>query len=129
SMSCGTLVAGFGGSGPFGHPYATPDNGFWAQDESVDDATRKLEEAIEAARHAGMRAEAMVAAGHVTAQRYGRDAVRLALGEMVRRLEGDARSQAADPQALTRSAWTAGTGLWLRGQIAAARRLMSSRVA
>src|SRR4030095_761651 len=110
------VVAGFGGTGPFDHPYATATNGFWARDESVEDATAKLRIAIEFVRRRDSRVDDMIAAGLATAEQYGRAAVLDALRRMVERLRDNSSAGAKTPvRSMRPRAWAAAAGMWARG--------------
>lgn len=74
AMASGCLVAGFTGLG--GRDYATPDNGFWADEEDVFGAADAVGQALRTLLTEPRRAAAMRAAGLATAARYSFDAMR-----------------------------------------------------
>lgn len=83
AMCCGCLVAGYGGLGPFPHPYANEENGLWAADRSVDQATSQVLRAIRLVRENGPQLLRYLNAGRNTVEAYTKDAVKRALADMV----------------------------------------------
>lgn len=83
AMACGCLVAGFPGTGPFPHPYATPANGLWAPDRDAPAAARAVCRAVELVKANGPELAAYHAAGRATLARFTRDTCRDALAEVV----------------------------------------------
>lgn len=75
AMAAGCLVAGFTGYG--GREYASPINGFWADD--LDCVLRALGAAADLCVDGGPVKDAMIAAGHETAARWSRAAMAEAL--------------------------------------------------
>ena len=53
AMSCGCLVAGYAGTHPFPHPYATEENGLWAPDGSIREAIAQVLRGIRLVRRGG----------------------------------------------------------------------------
>ncbi len=70
AMSCGCLVAGYPGTGHFPHPYASPENGFWAPDRSVAAAARQVGQALEVVREQGDELQRRRSVGQSAAARY-----------------------------------------------------------
>jgi len=83
AMACNAVVAGYPGTGGFPHPYASPDNGFWARDNDVETAVSALGRAINVVRHGGQEYQKILEAGRATARRFSREAVLRALTDMV----------------------------------------------
>lgn len=74
AMRCGCVVAGYRGTDPFPHPYATEANGFWAKDRSVSEAAQQLSTALIAVSRGGPSLEAMRSAAKATVDRYSEKA-------------------------------------------------------
>lgn len=83
AMACGCLVAGYGGTGQFAHPYATADNGLWVPDRDVQGAACAIRSAIDLVRGGGDRWRRYLEMGRRTAARFGEDQVCEALAGMV----------------------------------------------
>jgi hypothetical protein len=88
AMACGCLVAGFGGTGRFPHPYATLKNGIWASDRNVGDAIRAVQTAIDVVRKAGASYGAYLDAGRRTVQRFTKESMVDALSELLLTVQG-----------------------------------------
>jgi glycosyltransferase involved in cell wall biosynthesis len=84
AMTCGCIVAGYRGTDPFPHPYATPENGFWARDRSVHDASRQVVRAVQLVATGGGALARLQEAGALTAGRFRRSAFDLRVAELVR---------------------------------------------
>lgn len=82
AMACGSVVAGFPGTGRFTHPYASPENGFWAPDRDIVAASACVVKAIDLARSGGTAYEALRAEGRQTACRFSKEAALAALREL-----------------------------------------------
>jgi Glycosyl transferases group 1 len=87
AMACGSVVAGFAGTGAFAHPYATPQNGLWAPDCNVPAAVIAVREAIEVVRQGGERYQKYHAAGRRTAERFTKEAVLESLRDFLKVIE------------------------------------------
>lgn len=93
AMACGCVVAGYAGTGLFPHPYANPQNGYWAKDRSVTAAARQLERALKAVLVSAPRAQEVRAAGYETARRYQGDLFAAGLQQLSEALrEGGTRT-------------------------------------
>jgi glycosyltransferase involved in cell wall biosynthesis len=97
AMACGSLVAGFAGTGAFAHPYATPENGLWAPDRNIPAAVRATREAIAVVRQGGERYQKYLAAGRKTAERFTREAVLESLRDFVKVVESRAYQSRRSP--------------------------------
>ncbi len=68
AMASDCVVAGFTGIG--GREYATPENGFWAEEDDLTGCVRQLAEAVRLSRETGARRVAYSAACMSTAAQY-----------------------------------------------------------
>lgn len=83
AMACGCLVAGFGGTGRFPHPYATPANGLWVPDRNVEAAAAAVQSAIEVVRTGGERYSKYLDAARQTVLRFTKEEMHRGLREML----------------------------------------------
>lgn len=93
AMASGCVCAGFTGIG--GRQYATPDNGFWVDEDDCLAAADALARAISLARAGGAPLRRHVEAGLATAQQWSYAAFRQDLEAAWMRLAPDARLAAA----------------------------------
>jgi len=82
AMICGCLVAGFGGTRRFPHPYARRGNGLWASDLNVEQAAKAVCKAIRLATDQGPKYQQIIKNAQATAALYNRDAAISGLQEM-----------------------------------------------
>jgi glycosyltransferase involved in cell wall biosynthesis len=76
AMACGSVVAGFGGTERFNHPYATSGNGYWADnDDDADSAIRRVSEMIRDVQSNPARIKGLVAQSLVTIESYSKPRV------------------------------------------------------
>lgn len=68
AMASGCVVAGFTGIG--GRDYATPENGFWAEEDDFPGVVRQLAEAVKLSRETGPRRDAYAQAAVQIAAAY-----------------------------------------------------------
>ncbi len=92
AMNCGCVVAGYGGTGRFPHPYASAENGLWAPDRSVGPAAARVCEALTLVRRGGAELQRIVSAGQKTAGAYSAGAFE----DAVARLAGAAAKNSFD---------------------------------
>jgi glycosyltransferase involved in cell wall biosynthesis len=86
AMACGSVVAGFGGTERFTHPYATPGNGYWADsDNDADSAIRRVSEMIRDVQSDPVRIQSLLAQSLVTIEPYSKPRV---LAGLTRLLDG-----------------------------------------
>jgi glycosyltransferase involved in cell wall biosynthesis len=83
AMICGCLVAGFGGTGRFPHPYVSRGNGCWATDRNVDQAVKAVCDAITLCQEKGSKYQQIIANAQVTAARFTEEEASRALREML----------------------------------------------
>jgi glycosyltransferase involved in cell wall biosynthesis len=83
AMICGCLVAGFGGTRQFPHPYVKEGNGVWAQDLNIDAAVKAVCEAIKLAQENGTQYRQIIANAQATAAQFNREEASRALKEML----------------------------------------------
>lgn len=81
AMICGCLVAGFGGTRRFPHPYASRKNGFWANDLNVNAAAKAVCKAIILAREKGPKYQLLLKNAQATASQFSREKAIEALQE------------------------------------------------
>jgi hypothetical protein len=83
AMACGCLVAGYGGTGNFPHPYATATNGIWVPDRTIGAAAEALRAAVQVVREGGEKCNQYLEAGRQTAERFTKQVVLQALRELL----------------------------------------------
>jgi glycosyltransferase involved in cell wall biosynthesis len=91
AMASGCLVAGFTGIG--GRDYATPDNGFWVEEDHVFAAADALAEAADLIQTGGPALLRMWEAGRATAEAWSYARFRVRLEEVWMTLAPEARLQ------------------------------------
>lgn len=84
AMACGCVVAGFPGTGAFPHPYAAPQNGFWAPDRDVRAAANAVCRAIDLVKTGGAELEAYRWPVRITLTLFTREAAHDALSELAK---------------------------------------------
>ncbi len=89
AMNCGCLVAGYAGTGRFPHPYANPENGFWAPDRSMGRAAAQLCKALDAMQCGDETSNRIIAAGQRTAAIYSEKAFQEAARGLLAAAEGE----------------------------------------
>jgi glycosyltransferase involved in cell wall biosynthesis len=90
ALASGCVCAGFTGGG--GRQYATPDNGFWVEEDDCLAAADAVAQAISLVRSGGAPLRRYVEAGLATAQQWSYAAFRAELEAAWSRLAPEARS-------------------------------------
>lgn len=93
AMASGCVVAGFKGVG--GRDFATPDNGFWVEDDDCEAAADALAEAADLVRTGGPALARYHEAARETARQWSFVAFRARLGEVWDTVAPGARTQSA----------------------------------
>jgi glycosyltransferase involved in cell wall biosynthesis len=84
AMACGSVVAGFGGTERFTHPYATPGNGYWADsDNDADSAIRRVSEMIRDVQSNPAKIHPLLARSLATIEPYSKPRVLAGLTRLV----------------------------------------------
>jgi glycosyltransferase involved in cell wall biosynthesis len=86
AMAAGCIVAGFTGIG--GREYATPENGFWAEEDDFPSCIAQLKAAIDLSQSDGARREAYDAACAKTAAAYSTEMFRYCVKQAWARILG-----------------------------------------
>jgi glycosyltransferase involved in cell wall biosynthesis len=89
AMASGCMVAGFTGIG--GRDFATPENGFWVDEDDVEACADAMAQAADVVATGGVAAARRLDAGHETAARWSYANFRVALEEVWMRLAPEAR--------------------------------------
>jgi len=92
ALASGCVCAGFTGGG--GRQYATPDNGFWVDDDDCLAAADALAQAVSLVRGGGPPLRRYVEAALTTAQQWSYAAFRAELADVWARLAPEARTRA-----------------------------------
>ena len=98
AMACGCVVAGFPGTGRFPHPYATPENGLWAEDRNAGAAASAVSRAIELVKANGSELPAYRDAGRYTLARFTRETASAALSELAKVVADRSYAQRTGPE-------------------------------
>lgn len=93
ALASGCVCAGFTGGG--GRQYATPDNGFWVDDDDCLAAADALAQAVSLVRGGGTPLQRYVDAALATAQEWSYAAFRAELADAWSRLAPEARTRAS----------------------------------
>jgi len=87
AMACGCVVAGFGGTERFSHPYATNANGYWAaKDDDVESAVQCACRMIDDVQSNPKKTESLLADSSRTVERYSKPQVIDSLSRLMRGL-------------------------------------------
>ena len=89
AMACGCVCAGFNGIG--GREYATPDNGFWVEEDDCEAAVDALNVAVDLVLTGGAALRRRVHAGYETAAQWSFAKFRNKLEDVWNRLAPEAR--------------------------------------
>jgi hypothetical protein len=70
AMACRTLVAGFPGTEKFSHPYATPRNGYWAEDNNIELAVQSVCQMIDDLLNRPSKSQDVIEQGLISIDKY-----------------------------------------------------------
>ncbi len=87
AMACSSIVSGFPGTEGFRHPYATPLNGYWANDNDIESAIGAVSRMILDYQSNSVVTKEVIACGLRTVANYSKQPVKQALERFAQHCE------------------------------------------